>query len=99
MPVRGHTCLTLHPQARTMNGWGWIRLALRSHWPVLLLLASGCAELPPRPVMPVESAVAAGSGSELDRLIAPAEERYPGQAGFRLVSQGPEAFAVRAHAA
>lgn len=66
-------------------------------WPLLLLLVTGCAQLPQRPATPVESAIAVGTETELDRLIAPAEERRPGQSGFRLVSDGPEAFAVRAH--
>ena len=73
--------------------------SLRRAWPLLLLLAAGCAQLPPRPAAPVESALAVGSGTELDRRIAPEEQRHPGQSAFRLVSEGPEAFAVRAHAA
>jgi putative cardiolipin synthase len=72
---------------------------MRRVWPLLLLLASGCAQLPPRPALTVETAVAVGEGTKLDRLIAPQLEQHPGQSGFRLVSQGPEAFAVRAHAA
>ena len=69
---------------------------LRLSWPVLLLLAAGCAQLPPRPAAPLDAAVALGTGTRLDEAIAPAQERHPGQSGFRLVSQGPEAFAVRA---
>jgi putative cardiolipin synthase len=74
-------------------------VSLRRAWPVLLLFAAGCAQLPPRPEAPPEAAVAVGTGTRLDEIIAPAQERYPGQSGFRLVSEGPEAFAVRAHAA
>lgn len=76
-----------------------IALLVRKAWPLLLLLAAGCAQLPPRPSAPTESAVAVGGGTELDRLIAPAEERNPAQSAFRLVSEGPEAFAVRAQVA
>ena len=76
---------------------GFARI-LRLAWPVLLLLAAGCAQLPPRPEAPVDSAVALGTGTRLDDGIAPAQQRHPGQSGFRLVSEGPEAFAVRAHA-
>ena len=72
---------------------------LRLSWPVLLLFAVGCAQLPPRPEAPLDTAVAPGTGTRLDEAIAPAQERHPGQSGFRLVSQGPEAFAVRAHVA
>jgi cardiolipin synthase C len=38
-------------------------------------------------------------GTELDRLIAAGEERRPGESGFRLVSDGPEGFAIRAQSA
>ena len=69
---------------------------LRLVWPVLLLFAAGCAQLPPRPEAPVDSAVALGTGTRLDEVIIPAQQRHPGQSGFRLVSQGPEAFALRA---
>ncbi len=83
-----------------MTGFRGNAFSLRSVWPALLvLLATGCAQLPPRPEAPLDAAVALGTGTRLDEAIAPAQERYPGQSGFRLVSQGPEAFAVRAHAA
>jgi putative cardiolipin synthase len=71
----------------------------RGAWLALLLLASGCAQLPPRPAMPVEAAVPVSTGTELDRLIAAEEERHPGESGFRLVSDGPEGFVIRAQAA
>jgi putative cardiolipin synthase len=74
-------------------------VSLRRAWPVLLLLAAGCAQLPPQPAAPPDLAMAAGTSTELDQLIAPALERRPGQSGFRLVGQGPEAFALRAHVA
>ena len=74
---------------------GFARI-LRLAWPVLLLFAAGCAQLPPRPEAPVDAAVALGTGTRLDDAIAPAQQRHPGQSGFRLVSEGPEAFAVRA---
>jgi putative cardiolipin synthase len=68
-------------------------------WLALLLLAAGCAQLPPRPALPAEAAVPVGTGTELDSLIAPEEERRPGESGFRLVSDGPEGFAIRARVA
>jgi len=46
--------------------------------------------------MPPQTAVPVSAGTELDRLIAPEEERHPGESGFRLVSDGPEGFAIRA---
>jgi len=70
----------------------------RGAWLTLWLLVAGCAQLPPRPMMPVATAVPAGVGAELDRLIATQEESHPGASGFRLVSDGPEGFAIRAMA-
>jgi cardiolipin synthase C len=67
---------------------------------VLLLLAlAACARLPPRPELPVESAVPPGEESRLDQLIAPAEARHPGESAFRLVREGPEAFVTRVQSA
>jgi putative cardiolipin synthase len=40
-----------------------------------------------------------GQETQLDRLIAEAEARHPDQSGFRLVIEGPEAFAIRARTA
>ena len=52
-----------------------------------------------RPQVPDEEAIAAGEGTELDGLISGPEASHPGQSGFRLVGQGPEAFAIRARTA
>jgi cardiolipin synthase C len=72
-----------------------VRLCL----PVLALLVTACAELPHRPELPPQAAVPAGEGTRLDSLIGPAEAQHSGAAGFHLVSNGPEAFAVRARSA
>jgi putative cardiolipin synthase len=66
------------------------------HWllPALLLL-SACAQLPDRPELPPSTAVPEATGGPLDELIAPAEAQNPGASGFRLVSEGPEAFVIR----
>src|SRR5512139_2609773 len=60
---------------------------------------AGCVSLEPRPELPVETAVPVGTGTVLDGLIAEAEAGRPGQSGFRLVRQGPEAFAIRSRSA
>jgi len=60
------------------------------------LALAGCASLEPRPELPVAAALPAGSGTTLDGVIAEAEARHPGESGFRLVREGPEAFAIRA---
>lgn len=65
----------------------------------LATLLAGCASLEPRPELPPDAAVSIGSGTALDGLIATAEARHPGESGFRLVREGPEAFAIRAHTA
>lgn len=64
-----------------------------------LLLLSACARLPDRPELPPSTAVPEAAGGRLDELIAPAEAQHPGASGFRLVSEGPEAFVIRNRAA
>ncbi|WP_171161515.1 phospholipase D family protein [Usitatibacter palustris] len=64
----------------------------------LIVLLSACTSLPPRPDLPPETALPTGDGV-LDRLAAPAEARNPGKSAFRLVVDGREAFALRAHSA
>jgi cardiolipin synthase C len=63
------------------------------------LTLAGCASLEPRPELPVEAAVPVATGTPLDGTIAPAEAMHPGESGFRLVNDGPEAFAIRARTA
>ncbi len=80
-------------------GNGIVKLCHRTVFVLAMLALSACAQLQPRPELPVESALAPGEVTPLDRLIAPVEERFTGQSGFRLVSEGPEAFAIRARTA
>ena len=61
-----------------------------------LLALTGCATLEPRPPAPVQQALPVGDTTALDRLIGAAEAAHPGESGFRLLREGPEAFAVRA---
>jgi putative cardiolipin synthase len=42
------------------------------------------------------SALAAGEGGELDRLLAPLTAARPGQSGLQLIAESPQAFAIRA---
>ncbi|HET7812359.1 MAG TPA: phospholipase D family protein [Steroidobacteraceae bacterium] len=65
----------------------------------LLLLLSGCAQLPEKPTLPAENSIAVGADGKLDQVIAPAESAHPGQSGFRLSVEGTEAFVLRAHSA
>jgi putative cardiolipin synthase len=73
---------------------------MRKHLRLIACLAAlaltGCASLEPRPELPIGAALPAGSGTTLDGAIAEAEARHPGESGFRLVREGPEAFAIRA---
>lgn len=48
---------------------------------------------------PLQTALAPGSGTWLDRAIAPREALHPGAAAFRLVRDGPEAFVIRSRSA
>ncbi len=66
---------------------------------IALLALAGCVSLQPRPALPPEAAVPIGEGTPLDTVIAAAEARHPGESGFRLVNEGPEAFAIRSRSA
>jgi putative cardiolipin synthase len=72
---------------------------VRSFLAVAILLLSGCAQLPPRPELPPDSALATGSQSTLDSKVGTAEARHPGQSGFGLLTDGRAAFAARAQTA
>jgi len=58
-----------------------------------------CAELQPRPELPMESALSTSSTTVLDRTFAGAEASHPGEAGFRLLVEGTEAFVARMQSA
>jgi putative cardiolipin synthase len=60
------------------------------------MAAAGHARLPDRPELPVVQAIPAGTGSPIDTLLTPKLSANPGLSGFRLVSNGMEAFALRA---
>lgn len=73
--------------------------AMRHAWLLGLLMLASCAPLPPRPDLPdVVSLPPATSGAIADTVM-PREARHPGQSGFRLVSTGTEAYALRAYSA
>ncbi len=63
------------------------------------LALAGCVQLEPRPELPPQRASAPASATELDALIADKEASHPGKSGFRLVADGPQAFAIRARSA
>jgi len=65
----------------------------------LLMAVGGCAQLAARPALPAQQAAQPGSTTRLDQLIALAEAARPGESAFRLLSDGPEAFALRAMSA
>jgi len=67
--------------------------------PLLLAGLAACAQLPQRPALPIESAVPPSEQAPLDQLIAPAEASHPGKSAFRLLSDGAEAFFIRARSA
>ena len=69
-----------------------------SRWMLLLVLPvalSACANLQPRPELPMELASPTESTTLLDRTFAAAEASHAGQSGFRLLIEGTEAFAAR----
>ena len=75
------------------------RIARRPLAVLFVVLVAGCSSLAPRPEMPAQQAVPVAQGTALDERIASAEAARPGQSGFRLVREGPEAFAIRARTA
>ena len=66
---------------------------------IAVLGLSACAQLQPRPELPVDTGSPPGTETQLDRVAAEAEAAHPGQSGFRLVSDGREAFVIRWHTA
>jgi putative cardiolipin synthase len=63
---------------------------------ITLVAALGMTRLPPRTSSVHTTALPAGSDSPLDLEIAPRLAQHPKESGFRLVSDGVEAFALRA---
>jgi len=69
-----------------------------SSWMLLVVLPvalSACANLEPRPELPMALASPTESTTQLDRTFAEAEASHPGQSAFRLLIEGTEAFAAR----
>jgi len=66
---------------------------------VSIVVLAGCAQLPPLPDAPDSIAIAPAEGGILAERIGPAEAAHPGQSGFRLLSDGSEAFVVRMQSA
>lgn len=62
---------------------------------VSLLVLSACAQLPPRPALPAADAPAIERNTPLDKTLGADEAQHPGASGFRLLVDGPEAFALR----
>ncbi len=65
----------------------------------LISSLAACAQLQPRPDLPFDAVIPLSENGPLDRAIAPAEAQRLGQSAFRLVIEGPEAFAIRAQSA
>jgi putative cardiolipin synthase len=74
-------------------------LACRALAMIPFALFTACAQLPQHPGLPPASALAPGDDAPLDRTWSGAEDRHPGEAAFRLVVEGMEAFVIRAHSA
>jgi cardiolipin synthase C len=66
---------------------------------VCLGLNAGCASLPDHPILPAETTPLPSQDAPLDRVLSAAEDAHPQESGFRLVVEGTEAFALRAHSA
>lgn len=64
-----------------------------------LLALTACTALPPRPAMPDAFAPSPAAEGVMAERLDPAEAQHPGESGFRLVSTGTEAYALRAYSA
>ncbi len=76
-----------------------LHLLVRSLWCLTLISLAACAQLQPRTELPFEAAMPPSDNSPLDRMIAGAEARHPGQSAFRLLVEGTEAFVLRVRSA
>jgi putative cardiolipin synthase len=65
----------------------------------LALTLNACAQLKPRPELPMELATPIASTTSLDRVFGRAEAEHAGQSAFRLLIQGDEAFVARMQSA
>src|SRR4029453_9968542 len=90
--LRVKSRLRQHP-AKSMH---WLHRALTF---VFLSSLAACAQLQPRPDLQFDAVIPLSENGPLDRAIAPVEAQHPGRSAFRLVIDGPEAFAIRAHTA
>ena len=66
---------------------------------VCLVFGAGCASLPDHPALPVETTPPPSVDAPLDRVLTAPQSTHPQESGFRLVVEGTEAFALRAHSA
>jgi cardiolipin synthase C len=65
----------------------------------LVFALNGCAQLKPRPELPMDLATPTASTTSLDRAFETAETTHAGQSAFRLLIEGTEAFVARMHSA
>jgi len=66
---------------------------------VLLIGLQACAQLEPLPERAAESAIPPSEDSPLDQATSSLEAQHAGESAFRLVVEGPEAFAARVQSA
>ena len=64
-----------------------------------LLIAAGCVSLPERPQLAPQISMPPGSDGPLDLAVSDIESLHAGEAGFRLVVEGMEAFVIRVQSA
>ena len=65
----------------------------------LALTLNACAQLKPRPELPMELATPTASTTSLDHAFEAGETAHAGQSAFRLLVEGTEAFVARMHSA
>ena len=94
--------MTTESCVATAAGGGAGRVRERSGVLAALLCSlalAGCAQLPPRAELPPQAALPPATGGAIAARVVPAVEAHPGLSGFHLVSNGTQAYALRAYSA
>src|SRR5690606_18555478 len=94
LPGRGRASTAYHAAVETRARSQHVRLAATIFASLLL---AACARLPGPATLPYDPALAPPPQGVIPDRVEAAQALHPGQSGFRLVSSGAEAYALRAY--